>query len=125
MLTNTWCRITIHSSMLPRVGTAPGALPFPLFVASQKITAESDLENWSWHLAEIWLHEAPYDSCKNETLSARLEGSASDALIFPEMNVECSGVEGSGGEEIPHSSMIENEEKVEIRSRINPSIRLV
>ena len=31
------------------------------------------------------------------------------------MNVECSGVEGGEGEgeELPHSSMIENEEKVE------------
>ena len=34
------------------------------------------------------------------------------------MNVECSGVEGGEGEELPHSSMIENEEKVESIFRI-------
>ena len=34
------------------------------------------------------------------------------------MNVECSGVEGGGGEGLPHSSMIENEEKVESIFRI-------
>ena len=34
------------------------------------------------------------------------------------MNVECSGVEGGEGEELPHSSIIENEEKVESIFRI-------